>query len=164
VAAGEAIKEEQPVWGEGDTVGAVAIDRQGHCAAITSTGGTSFKALGRVGDSALIGAGLAADDELGATSSTGIGEEILRCMLCADALIRLRQVSAPVAAHQACERLRHRLSGRGGLVLLDRHGNLGLATTTESMSWALMDDKSDEPRSGVKVPDLDWQMAQNNPG
>jgi len=164
VAAGQAIEEEQPLWGEGDTVGAVAVDARGHCAAITSTGGTSFKALGRVGDSALVGAGLAADDQLGATSSTGIGEEILRTMLCADALMRLRHQRAPHAAAQACDRLRDRLAGRGGLVLLDRHGDLGIATTTESMSWALMDGSRREPLTGVKVPELNWQLAQNKPG
>ena len=85
-------------------------------------------------------------------------------MLCADALMRLRQVSAPHAAAQACERLRERLAGRGGLVLLDRHGDLGIATTTESMSWALMDGSRREPLTGVKVPELNWQLAQNKPG
>src|SRR5262245_38060735 len=64
-----------------DNVGAVALDRHGHLAAGTSTGGTSNKPPGRVGDSPLIGCGLYADDQTGGCSSTGWGESIIKVLL-----------------------------------------------------------------------------------
>ena len=63
-----------------DTVGAVAIDRDGGFAASNSSGGTSFQMPGRVGDSPIIGAGLYVGTE-GAVATTGIGEDIIRTML-----------------------------------------------------------------------------------
>lgn len=65
----------------GSTVGAVARDAQGVCAAATSTGGTVGKRAGRVGDSPIIGAGTYADDEAGAVSTTGDGEGMIRLVV-----------------------------------------------------------------------------------
>ena len=73
----KALKE---VVGPSDTVGAVARDGKGHCAAALSTGGTSIMLYGRVGDTPLIGAGLYAGPE-GAVATTGEGEEIMRVVL-----------------------------------------------------------------------------------
>ena len=67
-----------------DTVGAVAMDAGGNLAAATSTGGITFKRPGRVGDSPIVGAGVLADDELGAISTTGHGESILRYTLASE--------------------------------------------------------------------------------
>jgi len=64
-----------------DTVGAVAMDAQGNLAAATSTGGTARKMVGRVGDSPMPGAGGYADNELGAVSTTGWGESIMKVLL-----------------------------------------------------------------------------------
>lgn len=64
-----------------DTVGAVAIDSAGHLACATSTGGITAKRAGRVGDTPVIGAGGFADDFVGAVSTTGHGETIMRACL-----------------------------------------------------------------------------------
>src|SRR5207244_6939133 len=64
-----------------DTVGAVALDRDGNIAAATSTGGTLNKAPGRLGDSSLIGCGCYADNESAAVSTTGWGEPIMKLVL-----------------------------------------------------------------------------------
>ena len=65
-----------------DTVGAVALDSEGNFAVATSTGGTARKLRGRVGDSPIAGSGAYADNELGAVSSTGWGESIMKVVLC----------------------------------------------------------------------------------
>lgn len=64
-----------------DTVGAVAIDSAGHLACATSTGGITAKRAGRVGDTPVVGAGGFADDFVGAVSTTGHGETIMRACL-----------------------------------------------------------------------------------
>lgn len=64
---------------DGGTVGAVALDRDGHLAAATSTGGMRGQSRGRISDSAVIGAGTYADDSACAVSCTGVGEDFIRC-------------------------------------------------------------------------------------
>src|SRR5437870_10230505 len=73
-------QQHQPAASTG-TVGAAAVDRGGHVAAATSTGGTFLKLPGRIGDSAVIGAGTYADDTAGAASATGQGVAIIRIAL-----------------------------------------------------------------------------------
>lgn len=121
----------------GGTVGAVARDARGDMAAATSTGGISGKRSGRVGDSPVLGAGTYADLDAGAASATGQGEGILRVLLSARALDALRLGYPPdrAAAH-ALEMMHARVGALGGLVLVDQQGQLGLARSTESMSWA----------------------------
>ncbi|HCP47559.1 MAG TPA: hypothetical protein DIU15_16075, partial [Deltaproteobacteria bacterium] len=74
-----------------DTVGAVALDASGHVAAAVSTGGLWLKLPGRVGDSPLPGAGLWADDDVGAAVATGTGESILRALLSKEVVDRLNE-------------------------------------------------------------------------
>src|SRR5581483_2826544 len=94
----------------GATVGAVARDGRGHVAAATSTGGLAGKRAGRVGDSAILGAGTYADDRLGAGSATGPGELIMRGVLVRDALARVAQGADPArAAEDALAALAARL-------------------------------------------------------
>src|SRR5512144_745081 len=81
-----------------DTVGAVALDHDGHLAAGTSTGGTSNKLPGRVGDSPLIGCGLYADDQTGGCSSTGWGESIMKVLLAKTATDLIGAGHDPMAA------------------------------------------------------------------
>src|SRR5581483_6818185 len=91
------------------TVGAVARDRHGRLAAATSTGGMTNKVSGRIGDSAIIGAGTYADDALGAGSATGKGEAIIRTTLTRTAVEWLRDGRAPMwAAQRAIELLEKR--------------------------------------------------------
>jgi beta-aspartyl-peptidase (threonine type) len=107
------------------TVGCVALDAQGRLAAATSTGGMPDKLPGRVGDSAIIGAGTYAD-ERGAVSCTGIGEAIIRMVLARSALDLLDQGLAPDrAAQRAVALLAERTGSEAGLIIIDRHGRAG---------------------------------------
>ena len=123
--------------GEPGTVGAVARDRAGHLAAATSTGGIFNKQPGRVGDSAVIGAGIYADDALGAGSATGDGEAIIRSTLTRTVVELLRDGKDPArAAQMGVELLRQRTGGEGGLILLDALGRVGYAYNAPAMSLA----------------------------
>jgi beta-aspartyl-peptidase (threonine type) len=121
------------------TVGAVAIDAQGHVAAATSTGGTSFKLAGRVGDSPLIGAGTYADDEGGAASATGHGEAILRVVLSKHAVDRMRAGDDASAAARSAVAALDRVGGQAGIILVDRAGRIGWAFNTARMSRGWID-------------------------
>lgn len=123
--------------GEPGTVGAVALDSSGRLAAATSTGGVSDKRSGRVGDSAVIGAGTYADSAMGACSATGDGEQIIRATLARTAVELLRDGKDPAqAARTALARLTRQTRGEAGLILLDPFGRRGVAYTAESMSVA----------------------------
>jgi beta-aspartyl-peptidase (threonine type) len=133
----------------GGTVGAVARDAQGHVAAATSTGGRSNKRAGRVGDSPIAGAGNYADDAAGACSATGDGEGILRVCLAKTILDAVRAGTSPEeAARSALEMLSERVDATGGVIVLGARGGLGLARSTETMSWAARAFGWDAPRSG----------------
>jgi len=128
-------RERQPAPGE--TVGAVACDANGHLAAATSTGGVAGKRRGRIGDSALIGAGTYADDALGAGSATGPGEAIIRTTMIRAALELVgRGVDPGWVAHYALVDLDRRVETTAGLVLIDPRGRIGIAHTTQSMPAA----------------------------
>ncbi|GAC1651754.1 MAG: isoaspartyl peptidase/L-asparaginase [Acidobacteriaceae bacterium] len=127
-----------PEFSSHDTVGAVALDTYGNLAAATSTGGTLNKTPGRIGDSSLIGCGCYADNDSAATSLTGWGEPIMKLVLGKWACDRVLQGAAPhSAAHDAITYLSRRLLGHGGIILLDRRGNIGLSHNTPRMAWAL---------------------------
>jgi L-asparaginase / beta-aspartyl-peptidase len=129
------------------TVGAVAVDRHGTVAAATSTGGTLGKRPGRVGDSALIGAGTYADSTLGGVSCTGSGEAIIRVVLARRTLDRLAQDDDPdAAARAAIELLVKEGRGEGGLILVDPLGRVGYAYSTPLMPVAWMASGLDAPR------------------
>ena len=134
-----------------DTVGAVALDRNGHLAAATSTGGTVNKTPGRVGDSSLIGCGCYADDQSGAVSCTGWGEPIMKLVLGKWAADRVASGSVPeLAAREAIGYLNSRLDGHGGMILLDARGRYGIAHNTPRMAWGVRT-KSGE-QLGIHVP------------
>jgi len=126
------------------TVGAVALDEQGHLFAATSTGGTCCKLPGRVGDSPLIGCGFYADSEAGAVSCTGYGEAIMKIVMAKSAVDFLRRDShsgenalalAQTAADDAVKLLLQRGKGTGGLILLDRSGTPEFAFNTPRMAY-----------------------------
>ena len=121
-----------------DTVGAVALDREGNIAAGTSTGGTLNKAPGRVGDSSLIGCGCYADNLSAAVSTTGWGEPMIKLVLSKWTADRVEQGTVPQeAAQRALYYLKSRLQGHGGIILLDARGRVGIAHNTPRMAWAL---------------------------
>jgi beta-aspartyl-peptidase (threonine type) len=120
-----------------DTVGAVALDRDGNIAASTSTGGTLNKAPGRLGDSSLIGCGCYADNASAAASTTGWGEPIMKLVLAKWAADRVESGSLPEwAAKEAMNYLQQRVNGHGGIILLDAEGRFGIAHNTPRMAWA----------------------------
>lgn len=119
----------------GGTVGAVALDRMGHLAAATSTGGTAGKHPGRVGDSPLIGAGTYADDALGACSATGHGEGMIRAAASYRAAA-LAATGPQAAATTLVTELSARLQAPAGLIVIAPDGRLGWARSTACMSWA----------------------------
>src|SRR5258707_14220620 len=121
-----------------DTVGAVALDRNGNIAAATSTGGTLNKAPGRLGDSSLIGCGCYADNESAAASTTGWGEPIMKLVLAKWAADRVESGSLPEwVAQEAMNYLKQRVNGHGGMILLDAQGRFGIAHNTPRMAWAI---------------------------
>ena len=120
------------------TVGAVALDMHGHLAAATSTGGMTNKRVGRIGDSPLIGAGTYADDRAAAVSCTGNGEIFIRAAAAYDVCARMRYAGESLA--QATEAVVLQtlptIAGKGnsgGLIAVDRQGNLSLCFNTEGM-------------------------------
>lgn len=134
----------------GDTVGAVACDKDGHVAAATSTGGCLLKLPGRVGDSPLVGCGLYADDRLGAASSTGWGEGIIRVVLAHRAVdLIAHKGSASDAAREAIRILETRTGGRGGIILIDSHSTPGFYFNTPHMSYAYIKEGMSAPTIGI---------------
>lgn len=135
LSGGSETSPPQPAGGEAGTVGVVALDQQGCISAGTSTGGIMLKLPGRVGDSAIIGAGTYATPAGGA-SATGHGEAIMRLML-ALRVVELQQqhVPAPNAAPLALQAARQ-AHGQCGVICVDRQGRLGRAFTTERMYTA----------------------------
>ena len=120
-----------------DTVGAIALDRDGNIAAATSTGGTLNKAPGRLGDSSLIGCGCYADNDSAAVSTTGWGEPIMKLVLAKWTADRISAGNLPEwSAQEAMNYLKQRLNGHGGIIVLDPQGHIGIAHNTSRMAWA----------------------------
>ena len=134
-----------------DTVGAVALDRDGNIAAATSTGGTLNKAPGRLGDSSLIGCGCYADNQTAAASTTGWGEPIMKLVLAKWAADRVATGSLPEwVAAEAMNYLKERVNGHGGMILLDAQGRFGIAHNTPRMAWAIKTLKQEN--AGIQRP------------
>jgi beta-aspartyl-peptidase (threonine type) len=128
-----------------DTVGAIALDRNGNIAAATSTGGTLNKAPGRLGDSSLIGCGCYADNLSAAASTTGWGEPIMKLVLAKWTADRVLAGNLPEwAAQEAMNYLKQRLNGHGGIIVLNAQGQFGIAHNTPRMAWASKTVKKEE--------------------
>jgi L-asparaginase / beta-aspartyl-peptidase len=124
----------------GDTVGAVAVGSDGVPAAAVSTGGRWMKLPGRVGDSAILGAGIFADGRLGAACATGTGEEIIRVSLSMKACGYMKSAAAQVAAKKAIAHIsKARGRGTAGIITIDTRGRVGAAFNTEAMGRAWYD-------------------------
>lgn len=132
-------KEEREVLDRANTVGCVALDASGILAAGTSTGGTTNQQSGRVGDTAVIGSGLYADNKLGACSTTGDGESIIPVVLAKTAIDFLTGDRHPdEAAQMAIDTLVSKIKGEAGCILLDRQGRIGWAYNSSHMACAYM--------------------------
>lgn len=117
------------------TIGAVARDPHGNLAAATSTGGIVNKRMGRVGNSPIVGAGVYADNETCAVSATGYGEDFMRTVFAKTVSdhVLLLGMDAAQAIGAGIDYLRRKLNGRGGAIVVDRHGNCASACTTPKM-------------------------------
>ena len=116
------------------TVGCVALDMYGNIAAGTSTGGMNNKKYGRVGDSPIIGAGTYANNQTGAFSCTGHGEYYLRLGFSRDisALMEYTKLSVVDACREEIRKLTQ-LGGTGGVIGIDRKGNIAMEFNTSGM-------------------------------
>ena len=146
------VKESEKAGGEGGkkfiitdqdrhgTVGAVALDQQGNLAVATSTGGTTNKKSGRVGDSPIIGGGTYANNATCAISCTGDGEFFIRAAVAhnVSALIEYRGMKLEEAAQMALDKAK-KLGGEGGLIAIDKHGNIALPFNTSGMYRGYVD-------------------------
>src|SRR5436305_117974 len=116
------------------TVGAVALDQAGNLAAATSTGGNTNKWPGRIGDTPIIGAGTYANNQTCAVSATGDGEFFIRAVTGHDlsALMEYAGMNLVAAARRVIEKV-GALGGTGGLIAVDRDGNIALPFNTAGM-------------------------------
>ncbi|HUN02765.1 MAG TPA: isoaspartyl peptidase/L-asparaginase, partial [Niabella sp.] len=116
------------------TVGAVALDNDGNLAAGTSTGGMTNKRYGRVGDAPIIGAGTYANNKTAAVSCTGWGEFFIRSVVAYDLSAMMEYKGATVQqAGDAVIKKVGDLGGDGGLISIDRKGNISMPFNTAGM-------------------------------
>lgn len=117
------------------TVGAVALDKDGNLAAGTSTGGMTNKRYGRVGDAPIIGAGTYANNLTCAVSATGWGEYFIRLGVARDIASMMEYRAMPVqsAADVVIKQKLQKLGGDGGVIALDKFGNIGISFNSEGM-------------------------------
>ncbi|MEQ9410124.1 MAG: isoaspartyl peptidase/L-asparaginase [Fuerstiella sp.] len=121
------------------TVGCVALDKDGHLAAGTSTGGLTGKKYGRVGDSPIVGAGTFADDRTCGVSCTGVGEDFIRNAVAFNISARMayRNDSLHDAVHSTLHDDEHRISG--GIIAISATGEITMQFNTDGMARAAAD-------------------------
>jgi N4-(beta-N-acetylglucosaminyl)-L-asparaginase len=129
-----------------DTIGMIAIDTDGNLSGACTTSGLAYKMHGRVGDSPIIGAGLFVDNEVGAATATGHGEEVIRMSGSHTVVELMRQGHSPEKACQlAVERIQHSLKKRGkqvkdfqiGFLALNKNGEHGAFCLQKGFNYAL---------------------------
>jgi beta-aspartyl-peptidase (threonine type) len=127
------------------TVGCAALDKNGNLAAGTSTGGMTNKRWGRIGDSPIIGAGTYANNSTCAVSGTGWGEFFIRSVVAHDisALMEYKRLTLEEAAKEVIQKKVPELGGDGGIVAVDKNGNMVAEFNTAGMYRAFMNDKGE---------------------
>lgn len=127
------------------TVGCAALDKHGNLAAGTSTGGMTNKRWNRIGDAPIIGAGTYANNASCAVSSTGWGEYFIRAMVAHDisALMEYKGLSLQEAATEVIQKKVPALGGDGGVVSIDKNGNVAMEFNTSGMYRAHMNAKGE---------------------
>lgn len=126
-----------------DTIGMVALDKTGNLSGACTTSGLAYKLHGRVGDSPIIGAGLYVDNEIGAATSTGVGEEVIRIVGSHLVVELMRQGHDPeTACRKAVERIVSRNPEKAkkiqvGFLALNKHGNFGAYAIQKDFSYAV---------------------------
>lgn len=148
VNAHELRSEAAPAQQEHDTVGAVALDREGHLAAGTSTGGLTGSRVGRIGDSPQPGCGLYADDRIGGVSLSGDGETIARLVLASKIMNRLEKGEEPQAAIASTLSELPIVGGEeadGGAIAITRDGRFGWSHNSPHFAVAYVNERMNEP-------------------
>lgn len=127
------------------TVGCAALDKHGNLAAGTSTGGMTNKRWNRIGDSPIIGAGTYANNATCAVSSTGWGEYFIRSVVAYDisALMEYKGMSLQEAAREVIQKKVTAIGGDGGIVAIDKDGNVAMEFNTAGMYRATMNSKGE---------------------
>jgi len=127
------------------TVGCVALDTNGNISAGTSTGGMTNKKWSRIGDSPIIGAGTYANNKTCGVSSTGHGEYFIRAAVAHDisAQIEYKKVSLKEAAENVVQQKLVALKGSGGIIAIDKYGNIQMEFNTPGMYRASINQKGE---------------------
>src|SRR5690554_246573 len=127
------------------TVGCVALDKHGTIAAGTSTGGMTNKRWNRIGDSPIIGAGTYVNNLTCGVSATGWGEKFIRSVAAYDisALMEYKGLSLQEAAHEVIHNKLPKMQGDGGIIAIDKYGNIVMEFNTPGMYRAAMNDKGE---------------------
>jgi N4-(beta-N-acetylglucosaminyl)-L-asparaginase len=126
-----------------DTIGMIALDRNGDLSGACTTSGMAFKMHGRVGDSPIIGAGLFVDNEVGAATATGHGEEVIRIAGCHLVVELMRQGRSPEeACREAVERVYKKQQKRAkdiqvGFIAINKNGQFGSYCLQKGFSYAV---------------------------
>lgn len=146
-----------------DTIGMIALDAQGNLSGACTTSGMAFKMHGRVGDSPIIGAGLYVDNEIGAATATGHGEEVIRITGCHLVVELMRQGKSPQkACEEAVARIVKLTKNRGkelkdiqvGFIALNKKGEYGSYCIQGGFNYAVQD------ASGSKLIDANYFLKQ----
>lgn len=133
-----------------DTIGMIAMDATGNIGGACTTSGMAYKMHGRVGDSPIIGAGLYADSEVGAATSTGVGEEVIRTCGSHTVVELMRQGFSPEqSCKKAVERIIKRNPGRAktlqvGFLALNKNGEYGAFAIHKGFNYAVKNDKEEK--------------------
>jgi len=143
-----------------DTIGMIALDAQGNLSGACTTSGMAFKMHGRVGDSPIIGAGLYVDNEVGAATATGHGEEVIRTVGSHLVVELMRQGRSPESAcKEAVERIVKLVQRRGkslkdiqiGFIALNKRGEYGAYCLQSGFNYAVYDQEA-----GNRLIDADY--------
>jgi beta-aspartyl-peptidase (threonine type) len=128
------------------TVGCVVLDQFGNLAAGTSTGGITNKKYNRIGDSPLIGAGTYANNETCAISCTGHGEDFIRLVVGHEvhSLMKYRHMSVQKSADKIIQKELTEINGRGGLIAIDKKGNIAISFNTTGMFRGYVNGKGEK--------------------
>lgn len=128
-----------------DTIGMIALDKNGNLSGACTTSGLAFKMHGRVGDSPIIGAGLYVDNEVGAATATGVGEEVIRIAGSFLVVELMRQGLSPEkACYEAVQRIIKRNPAKTkdlqvGFLALNKNGEHGAYALQKGFSYAMTD-------------------------
>jgi beta-aspartyl-peptidase (threonine type) len=133
----------------GDTVGACTIDSKGNMAVAVSTGGMNYKRTGRVGDTPILGAGFYIENDIGAAGGTGVGEAMMKTLMCLRAVDMLKSgLGCEATAKKSIEMVLEKTKKECGIIVIDKSGNTGLYHSTPFMPWAVIGGQGDI-KSGI---------------